>query len=84
MVKSRATIRVTPFRALVTLLITYLLSPLPLQVGFRVEGLGSLPLLSSGFRGLVSLGLLAVWGVEGFRVERIRTVQVLRFRTCGV
>ena len=29
---SRVIIRVTPFRALVTLLITYLLSPLPLQV----------------------------------------------------
>ena len=29
-------IKVTPFRALITLLITYLLSPLPLQVGFRV------------------------------------------------
>ena len=33
---SRVTIRVTPFRALKTLLITYLLSPLPLQVG-RVQ-----------------------------------------------
>ena len=28
-------IRVTPFRALITLVITYLLSPLPLQVGLR-------------------------------------------------
>ena len=34
MVISRVIIRVTPFRALITLLITYLLSPLPLQVGF--------------------------------------------------
>ena len=34
MVISRAIIRVTPFRALITLLITYLLSPLPPQVGF--------------------------------------------------
>ena len=32
MVISRVRIRVTPFRALTTLLITYLLSPLPLQV----------------------------------------------------
>ena len=32
LVISRDTIRVTPFRALITLLITYLLSPLPLQV----------------------------------------------------
>ena len=32
---SRVIIRVTPFTALITLLITYLLSPLPLQVGFR-------------------------------------------------
>ena len=32
MVISRVIIRVTPFRALTTLLITYLLSPLPLQV----------------------------------------------------
>ena len=29
---SRVIIRVTPFRALINLLITYLLSPLPLQV----------------------------------------------------
>ena len=29
---SRVIVRVTPFRALITLLITYLLSPLPLQV----------------------------------------------------
>ena len=44
MVISRVIIRVSPFRALITLLITYLLSPLPLQVlyghlgtrGFRV------------------------------------------------
>ena len=32
LVISRVVIRVTPFRALITLLITYLLSPLPLQV----------------------------------------------------
>ena len=32
MVISRVIIEVTPFRALITLLITYLLSPLPLQV----------------------------------------------------
>ena len=32
MVISRVIIRVTPFKALITLLITYLLSPLPLQV----------------------------------------------------
>ena len=32
MVISGVIIRVTPFRALITLLITYLLSPLPLQV----------------------------------------------------
>ena len=36
MVISRVMFRVTPFRALITLLITYLLSPLPLQV-FRVK-----------------------------------------------
>ena len=38
---SRVIIRVTPFRALVTLLTTYLLSPLPLQVveGFGLKGL---------------------------------------------
>ena len=38
---SRVIIRVTPLRALVTLLITYLLSPLPLQVqyGFRIRAL---------------------------------------------
>ena len=32
MVIGRVIIRVTPFRALITLLITYLLSPLPLHV----------------------------------------------------
>ena len=31
---SRVIIGVTPFRVLITLLVTYLLSPLPLQVGF--------------------------------------------------
>ena len=36
LVISRGIIRVSPIRALITLLITYLLSPLPLQVGFRV------------------------------------------------
>ena len=43
MVISAAIIRVTPFRALITPLITYLLSPLRLQVGFRdrVSGLGT-------------------------------------------
>ena len=34
LVISRVIIRVAPFRALTTLLITYLLSPLLLQVGF--------------------------------------------------
>ena len=33
---SRVLIGVTPFRVLITLLITYLLSPLPLQVGLTV------------------------------------------------
>ena len=36
---SRVIIRVTPFRALITLLLTYLLSPLPLQVGLFNFGL---------------------------------------------
>ena len=36
MVISRVILRVTPFRALITLLITYLLGPLPLQVELRV------------------------------------------------
>ena len=40
MVISRVIIRVTPFRARITLLITYLLSPLPLQVGFRDAAVG--------------------------------------------
>ena len=38
---SRVIIGVTPFRVLITLLITYLLSPLPLQVGLMFQGLGS-------------------------------------------
>ena len=33
---SRVIIRVTPFRALISLRITYLLGPLPLQAGSRV------------------------------------------------
>ena len=33
-------IRVTPFKALITLLITYLLSPLPLQVVVELVGPG--------------------------------------------
>ena len=37
LVISRVIIRVTPFRALTTLLITYLLSPLPLQVALSPE-----------------------------------------------
>ena len=40
MVLSRVIIRVTPFRAFITLLITYLLSPLPLQVGPGFAGFG--------------------------------------------
>ena len=46
MVTSRVIIRVTPFGALINLLITYLLSPLPFQVSvfeglnIGVEGLG--------------------------------------------
>ena len=35
---SRVIVRVTPFRVLITLLITYLLSPLPLQVLGTVTG----------------------------------------------
>ena len=38
MVISRVIIRVSPFRALITLLITYLLSPLPLQVQPNPQG----------------------------------------------
>ena len=40
LVISRVITRVTPLRAPITLPITYLLSPLPLQVGFTVSGLG--------------------------------------------
>ena len=45
---------VTPFRVLITLLITYLLSPLGLQVRFRAEG----------FRAVLGFGVwgLGVWG----------------------
>ena len=37
---SRLIIGVTPFRVLITLLITYLLSPLPLQVGLVLKVFG--------------------------------------------
>ena len=40
LVISRVIIRVTPFRALITVRIAYLLSPLPLQVGLGLRGLG--------------------------------------------
>ena len=59
MVISRVIIGVTPFRVLITLLITYLLSPLPLQVGFRVrlfvvfKSFGVLGFLVLGFRGVL-------------------------------
>ena len=39
---SRVIIGVTPFRVLITRLITYLLSPLPLQAGFSGSVQGSL------------------------------------------
>ena len=45
---SRVTIRVTPFKALITLLITYLLSPLPLQVAFL--GSSVVPFCPFGFK----------------------------------
>ena len=52
---SRVIIGVTPFRVLITLLITYLLSPLkPLQVGFA-RRLGGLPGV---------FGYSSSWGVE--------------------
>ena len=63
MVISRVVIRVTPFRAIITLLITYLLSPLPLQVGDSVEGLGI-----GGFPGLGVYRGLGQLGMIGFRV----------------
>ena len=55
MVISRVIIRVTPFRARITLLITYLLSPLPLQV----EGPGC-RIYTSGLR----------VGVKGSEIQR--------------
>ena len=52
---SRVIIRVTPFTALITLLITYLLSPLPLQVGFRrwVGGVLEFRVLGAWFLGVL-------------------------------
>ena len=48
-------IRVTPFKALITLLLTYLLGPLPLQVSKASRGgLGTCP-------GPVSSRLFEVW-----------------------
>ena len=64
--------RVTPFRALMTLLITYLLSPLPLQVvseirGLRVSGLGFSGVRAVGFE-VRALGFRDL----GFRVQCLR------------
>ena len=56
MVISRVIIRVTPFRALITLLITYLLSPLPLKVDFKVS--------SFEVQGLRLLGFGVAWCSE--------------------
>ena len=73
MVISRVIIRVTPFRALITLLITYLLSPLPLQVtncrgGAHRRGHGDRP--SPGRRVLVDevpVGVVFLSFKEGFQ-----------------
>ena len=51
MVISRAITRVTPVRALITLLITYLLSPLPLQVGDLIISIVALQGLEGSFKG---------------------------------
>ena len=56
LVISRVIIRVTPFRALITLLITYLLSPLPLKVDFKVS--------SFEVQGLRLLGFGVAWCSE--------------------
>ena len=69
MVISRAIIRVTPFRGLITLLITYLLSPLGPQVG-NPEALWQ----GMGVGAGAGLGLelkLTVEGVHGQQRHRI-------------
>ena len=60
---SRVIIRVTPFRARITLLITYLLSPLPLQVnrsGFRIPG------SAAGFRNFSEVRRFRRFGSWGY------------------
>ena len=62
---SRVIIGVTPFRVLITRLITYLLSPLPLQAGFS----GSPLPLQAGFSGSVQGSLrVPLKDLYGFRV----------------
>ena len=69
MVISRLKIRVTPFRALISLLITYLLSPLPLEVATNEYFIGT-PLRDPLFGSSRGSGLgvvLNVWtgGISG-------------------
>ena len=57
-------IRVTPFKALITLLITFLLSPLPLQVGFPLKG-ALQGLYGASITGFYLGGSwVAMWGFE--------------------
>ena len=79
MVISRVIIRVTPFRALITLLITYLLSPLPSSIAFTVaEEVPERRLEVQGFSGFRGLGFRGS-GVSGFRILDFG-VWVLRLR----
>ena len=66
LVISRVIIRVAPFRALITLLITYLLSPLPLQVGYGTTGVPTVGWVELSGRthlsldGFVNIGALII------------------------
>ena len=63
MVISRVIIRVAPFRAVITLLITYLLSPLPLQV----EGLEDLGFVFYEFKCWIQ----AAWAVQALNPQTL-------------
>ena len=74
MVISRVIIGITPFKVHRTLLLTYLLSPLPLQVclGSELRGSGlPFPFMGRFFR-FKALGfrVAGAWGL-GFRVQRL-------------
>ena len=91
MVISRVIIRVSPFRALITLLMTYLLSPLPLQVELASHNPGASTAALLSIQGYVlewlpwkgSIGFHEVF-YNGRRVLSGRAFQYRRYSCSGL